>query len=250
MADDALARSFGAVAGVYESGRPGYPLEVAQWLVEPVASPMRTTRVVDLGAGTGKLTRVLREAGADVVAVDPDAAMLAELRVRVPGVPTFQGAAERMPLPDASVDAVVMAQAWHWVDPAEAAAEVGRVLRSSGVLGLVWNIREDAVAWVAALTAAMGGSHAEEMLATGDVRAGAPIGPWERRTWQWERTLTRETLLDMVASRSRVIAASVEERTAILDRVSDLFDAQCRREAGIQVVDLPYRTEAFRGIRA
>ena len=67
---------------------------------------------------------------------------------------------------------------------------------------------------------------------------------------RWERTLTRETLLDMVASRSRVIAASVEERTAILDRVSDLFDAQCRREAGTEVVDLPYRTEAFRGIRA
>lgn len=250
MTDDDLAQSFGAVAGVYESGRPGYPLEVAQWLLEPIASSTRTTRVVDLGAGTGKLTRVLRELGSDVVAVDPDAAMLTELRARVPGVPTFQGTAERMPLPDASVDAVVMAQAWHWVEPAAAASEIGRVLRPGGVLGLVWNIREDAVPWVAALTSAMGGSHAEEMLATGEIRAGSPIGPWEQRTWRWERTLTRATLLDMAASRSRVIAASVDERTAILDRVSDLFDAQCRREGDVEVVDLPYRTEAFRGIRA
>lgn len=174
MADDELARSFGAVAGVYESGRPGYPLETAQWVLEPIATPLRTARVVDLGAGTGKFTRVLRETGADVVAVDPDAAMLAELRVRVPGVPTFQGTAERMPLPDASVDAAVMAQAWHWVDPPSAAAEVGRVLRPGGALGLVWNIREESVEWVSALTTAMGGSHAEEMLAAGEVRAGAP----------------------------------------------------------------------------
>ncbi|MET2009962.1 class I SAM-dependent methyltransferase [Microbacterium chocolatum] len=249
MTDDDLARSFGAVAGVYESGRPGYPLEVAQWVLEPIATPLRTARVVDLGAGTGKFTRVLRETGADVVAVDPDAAMLAELRVRVPGVPTFQGTAERMPLPDASVDAVVMAQAWHWVDPPSAAAEAGRVLRPSGALGLVWNIREESVEWVSALTTAMGGSHAEEMLAAGEIRAGAPIGPWERRTWRWVRTLTRSALLDMAASRSRVIAASVEERTAILDRVSDLFDAQCRQDGDTEVVDLPYRTEAFRAVR-
>jgi ubiquinone/menaquinone biosynthesis C-methylase UbiE len=104
------------------------------------SSPLR---VADVGAGTGKLTRVVAGLGAEVVAIDPDAAMLAELAARVPDVPTFVGTGERIPLTDASADAVVFGQAWHWVDPDAASAEVGRVLRPGGVLGLIWNVRDE-----------------------------------------------------------------------------------------------------------
>src|SRR4051812_899072 len=163
-----MSTSFGSEAGTYEAGRPGYPTEPVVWMLEPVRDEGRALRVADVGAGTGKLTRVVSELGAEVVAIDPDPAMLAELRTHVHGVPTFAGSAERMPLPDASVDALLFGQAWHWVDVPAASAEAGRVLRSGGVLGLVWNIRDESVPWVRRLTEIMHGSHAEEMMAGGD----------------------------------------------------------------------------------
>lgn len=241
-----MATSFGAAAGAYEAGRPDYPLEAVQWLLAPVGP---APRVADVGAGTGKLTRTVVEAGAEVVAIDPDPEMLATLRTAVPGVPTFAGTAERMPVPAASVDAVLLGQAWHWVDPDAAATEVARVLRSGGVLGLVWNIRDESVPWVARLTAAMKGSHAEEMLAGDGVRVGAPFGTIERRTWTWTRTVDRASLTAMVASRSYIITAAPEDRARILDEVAALFDENLRMDDdGVEVVDLPYRTEAFRTV--
>lgn len=245
-----MSVSFGSVAGAYESGRPDYPREAVDWMLAPVRQHDRGLRVADVGAGTGKLTRTIVEAGADVVAIDPDSSMLAELRQHVHGVPTFVGTAERMPLPDASLDAVLLGQAWHWVDVAAASAESGRVLRAGGVLGLVWNIRDEAVPWIAELTRVMHGSHAETMLADGGAQVAAPIGPLEERTWQWTRTLGRGAFLDMVSSRSYIITATTEERVRILADVGDLFDAQRRRdETGAEVVDLPYVTRAYRGIR-
>ena len=251
MADrEEMALSFGSRATTYEVGRPDYPLEAVEWMLQPVHHPGRALRAADVGAGTGKLTRVVSGLGAEVVAIDPDAAMLAELRSHVPGVPTFVGSAERMPLPDASLDAVLFGQAWHWVDVAAASGEVGRVLRSGGVLGLVWNIRDEAVPWVARLTAVMQGSHAEEMLAGDGVQVVAPFDGLEERSWSWSRTLGRGPLLDMVSSRSYVITAGESERARILAAVGELFDAQRRvDETGAEVVDLPYRTRAYRGIR-
>jgi SAM-dependent methyltransferase len=175
--------------------------------------------------------------------------MLSALRDNVHGVPTFVGTAERMPLPDASVDALLLGQAWHWVDPDLGAVEASRVLRSGGVLGLVWNIRDDGEPWVRRLTQAMHASHAEQLIAGGGPRVGAPFGPLEKRTWSWTRRITRKELLDMVASRSYVITAPSEERARILAEVSGLFDAQRRIEGGAEVADIPYRTEAFRVTR-
>lgn len=245
-----MSTSFGGAAGAYESGRPDYPSETVAWLLEPARHDGRALRVADVGAGTGKLTRVALELGAEVVAIDPDPEMLAMLRSEVHGVPTFVGKAERMPLPPASVDALLYGQAWHWVDPDEAAVEAARVLRPGGVLGLVWNIRDDSVPWVARLTAAMHGSHAEEMLAGDGVRVGAPFGEVERRVWRWTRTMERAAFLDMVASRSYVITAAEADRTRILAAVEALFDENLQVDGrGREVVDIPYRTEAFRAIR-
>ncbi|RZI95400.1 MAG: class I SAM-dependent methyltransferase [Microbacterium sp.] len=240
-----LSLSFGRAAQTYEDGRPGYPAEAVAWLLQPLGE---RPRVADVGAGTGKLTRALVDAEAEVVAVDPDPAMLATLRERVPGVPTFTGAAERLPLPDASLDAVVVGQAWHWVEPVAGSAEVGRVLRPGGVLGLVWNIRDESVEWVSRLTEIMRGSHAETLLAAGDPPVAAPFSALEERTWRWERPVSRDTLHAMVASRSYVITAPAAEKERIRRESDALFDEI--GAVGDAEVSLPYLTHAYRATRA
>jgi SAM-dependent methyltransferase len=242
-----LSRSFGAVADVYESGRPGYPSEAVAWMLAPVRAEGRVLRVADGGAGTGKLARAAVEFGAQVVAVDPDAAMLAQLRERVHGVPTFVGSAERMPLPAASLDALLYGQAWHWVDPTAAAPEAARVLRAGGVLGLIWNIRDEREPWVRRLTAIMKGSHAEEMLAAGDPPVGRPFGDLERARWRWSQPMTRDALFAMARSRSHVITASAQERARIEDGLELLCDEI--GAVGDDTVELPYVTNAFRALR-
>ncbi len=243
---EARATSFGSAAGDYEASRPDYPFDAVAWMLEPLAHGAR--RIADVGAGTGKLTRVLVEApGAEVVAIDPDAAMLRTLRERVPGVPTFVGTAEALPLPDASVDAVVLGQAWHWVDPVAASAEIGRVLRPGGVLGLIWNLRDDHVAWVSRLTEVMHTSPASGMFEGDGPQVAAPFGGLETEAWEWVRPMTRAQLHLMADSRSYLITASEGVRESIhrdMDALFDDLDLQ-----GEATIDLPYVTRAFRVVR-
>ncbi len=241
-----LSRSFGRAAAVYEAGRPGYPEEAVRWLLEPVSRTARV-RVADVGAGTGKLTHTLLAVGAETVAVDPDPDMLRALHATLPAVPTFVGTAEELPLPTAALDAVVLGQAWHWVDPASASAESARVLRPGGVLGLVWNLRDESVPWVARLTSAMKGSHAETMLAGDGPDVRAPFGALVEKRWAWERPVTRETLTAMVNSRSYVITAEAVERARIEEETAALFDEI--GAVGDAEVNLPYITRAYRTVR-
>lgn len=242
---DEMATSFGTAAGAYEQGRPGYPAEAVAWLLE---SSGAHPRVADIGAGTGKLTRVVAAQGADVIAVDPDAAMLDALRAALPGVETLIGAAESLSLPDESVDAVVLGQAWHWVDPEAGSAEIGRVLKPGGVLGLVWNIRDESVPWVARLTGIMRGSNAENMLAAGPPPVATPFSNLEARQWRWTRPMTRATLTAMVHSRSYIITASPDERARITQEIAALFDEV--GAVGDRTIELPYVTLAFRTVKA
>lgn len=242
---DEMATSFGVAAGDYEQGRPGYPGEAVAWMLQP-AGPR--PRVADIGAGTGKLTRSVVATGASVIAVEPDAAMLEALRGTMPDVDTLIGTAEQMDLPDACVDAAVLGQAWHWVDPAAASAEIGRIVKPGGVLGLIWNIRDESVPWVARLTEIMKGSHAEQMLLDGPPRVTAPFGALERAEWRWSRPMTRAALTAMVRSRSYIITAGTAERARIEGDIAELFDQV--GAVGEATVDLPYVTHAFRAVRA
>ena len=241
--DEALAgRRFGAAADAYVAGRPDYPAAIVEWLIGSARD------VADVGAGTGKLTAALIGAGRDVVAVEPDAGMLAALAREVPAARGLQGTGEALPLPDASVDAVVYGQAWHWVDVPAASAEAARVLRSGGSIGLVWNVRDTTVDWVERLGEVIRGSAAERMIETDAVAVSAPFGPLERRDVRWTRPMTADQLVAMAASRSYVIALPPEERDDVLAGVRTLLAAH-PDTAGRDVVDLPYLTSAFRARR-
>jgi SAM-dependent methyltransferase len=233
------ASSFGAAAGVYERGRPPYPAEAIDWLLPPDAR-----RVLDLGAGTGKLTRQLHERRLDVVAVEPSAGMRDQLARALPEVTLLEGTAESIPLPDDSVDAVLVAQAWHWVNPARALPEVARVLAPGGRLGLVWNIRDEREEWVAQLGRTM---HRRGEDDDGDPKpaVGLPFSPLQRHDVEWGYHLSRAALVDLVASRSYVITLPEAQRTALLADVRELIDTHPDLAADAEIV-LPYVTWCYR----
>ena len=235
----AMAGSFGAAAAVYERSRPGYPAEALDWLLPPGAR-----RVVDLGAGTGKLTRLLHQRGLEVTAVEPSDGMREELERAVPSVRSLAGSAEALPLPDGAADAVVVAQAWHWVDPARAVPEVARVLTPGGRLGLVWNVRDERHDWVARLGDLLDGGGRPHDNSV-DPQVGAPFGPLETHTVEWSQATTPEGVVELAASRSYVILLPEGERRALLDRIRALF-AEHPDLAGRETVALPYLTRCFR----
>ncbi|MBG6239319.1 SAM-dependent methyltransferase [Mycetocola sp. CAN_C7] len=233
------ARSFGQAADVYAASRPGYPQDAVDWLV-----PSDARTVLDLGAGTGKLTTLLARSGREVIAVDPSADMLARLTASAPDVEVHVGTAESIPLPDASVDAVTVAQAWHWVDAARAVPEVARVLRPGGTLGLVWNTRDESVDWVAQLGEIMGGTAHYEM-ADDAPPVGSPFTPLESSTTRWLQPLAPAAVLDLVRSRSYFLVRTAGEQDATLAAVQDLLDSHPDL-AGRVTIELPYVTECFR----
>lgn len=141
----------------FHSLRPGYPEAIVDWVLN---YPSDRQRVLDLGAGTGKMSHALICRGHEVVAVEPSEGMRAEFARRQPNVEVLAGSASDIPLPDASVDAVVVAQAWHWVDEDAAGAEIARVLRPGGPVGIVWNVRDEKVDWIGQINQAVGRSDA------------------------------------------------------------------------------------------
>ncbi len=232
--------SFGAEAAAYERGRPSYPPEAIDWLL-----PAGVRDVLDLGAGTGKLTTRLVERGLDVIAVDPIAEMLELLSTSLPGTPALLGTAEEIPLPGDSVDAVLVAQAWHWFDPQRAIQEVSRVLRPGGRLGLVWNTRDERMGWVKDLGQIIG--HDDAHGHTADLPT--PFTDIERHQVEWTSYLTPQALIDLVASRSYCITSPERVRVRTLDRVRELL-ADHPALANVSGLALPYITVCIRATLA
>jgi SAM-dependent methyltransferase len=229
--------SFGSAAAAYERGRPSYPPEAIDWLL-----PGDARQVLDLGAGTGKLTTRLVERGLDVVAVDPIPEMLEVLRASLPETRALLGTAEDIPLPDNSVDAVLVAQAWHWVDAARAIPEVARVLRPGGRLGLVWNTRDERLGWVRNLGEIIGADGERDRF---DVALSVSFAEPERHQVEWTNYLTPQALIDLVSSRSYCITSPAEVRSTTLDRVRELLATHpaLANSAGLA---LPYVTVCIR----
>ena len=233
--------SFGAQAAAYERGRPSYPPEAIDWLL-----PDGAHDVLDLGAGTGKLTTRLVERGLDVVAVDPIPEMLEQLSNSLPDTPALLGTAEEIPLDDSSVDAVLVAQAWNWFDPQRAAAEIARVLRPGGQLGLVWNTRDERLGWVKELGQIIGPEHDPF---TSEVTLPELFGDTERHQVEWTNYLTPQALIDLVASRSYCITSPAEVRVRTLDRVRELLTTHPAL-AHSNGLALPYITVCIRATLA
>ncbi|HJP78446.1 MAG TPA: class I SAM-dependent methyltransferase [Pseudonocardiaceae bacterium] len=213
------ASSFGAAAIAYAEHRPDYAPAAARWALEPAPG----TRVLDLGAGTGKLTGTLLALGADVVAVEPDPAMLTELRRTLPAVRALPGNAEAIPLPDGSVDAVLAGNALHWFDMAVAGPEIARVLAPGGILAGLWNVLDDRVDWVAGL-ARVSGSAAigprDTLSSWRAATAGLHLpGTPEQAEFPHGQRRTADSLVATLATRAGMLVMPEPERQATLDRI-------------------------------
>jgi ubiquinone/menaquinone biosynthesis C-methylase UbiE len=231
------AHSFGGVADAYERGRPTYPAEAVTWLLgeQPLT-------VLELGAGTGKLTRVLTTLGHDVHATDPDEAMLAVLEEQLPGTRTAVASAEDIPLADGSVDAVIAAQAFHWFDLDRALPEIARVLRPQGQVCLLWNHRNEKIPWVRRLGALIGTQEQQEDPAQALIFSELFGFVEEHEVSHWQ-TIDRKTIQDLVLSRSNVAVLDADARAAKLAEVLAFYDDYGRGMDGMQ---LPYVTKCYR----
>lgn len=243
------ATGFDRVAAAYERSRPGYPTAALDHLVAEM--PLRRgSRLVDLAAGTGKLSRALLPTGATLVAVEPSRAMREEFARQLPGVEVVDGTAEAIPLPDGSADGVVVGQAFHWFDADRALVEIARVLRPGGGLGLLWNLRDDErSSFSRGLTAILD-----------PLDPGAPRGRSGRWKPAFERSeafdpprrtvfpnlqrLDRAAAVERALSVSFVARLDAAGRARVAAAVERLLDADPETRDGGRV-DLPYRTQVY-----
>lgn len=245
-------RGFEAEAETYDRARPTYPPDAVGWLTDNLGiRPGR--RVVDLAAGTGKLTEPLLASGADLAAVEPVNAMRAQLRRRLPRVPALAGVAEALPFATDSLDAVVVAQAFHWFDAKRALAELARVVRVGGRLGLIWNARDRSVAWVDEVWSVMdrveggapwreqGGGKASAERAGGAMESWSD---WATATFHHVQYCSHEDVVDRLRSVSHIAVLPPDRQEAVLGEVRSILrehqDTRWRQTVGV-----PYRVDAM-----
>ncbi len=246
---DVAQRGFDAGASAYARARPSYPPDAVAWLVDHCG--IRTgARVCDLAAGTGIFTRLLAPTGASLVAVEPVDGMREELERTLPGVPTLAATAEALPFTDASLDAVTVAQAFHWFDADRAFAELARVVRPGGHVGLIWNARERSPQWVDDLWSIM--DRVEKRAPWRDHERWSDSALGERRgfatlherTFRHEQVLSPDDVVARFASVSHVAVLPEAERNAVLHEIRELL-ATNPATAGRTELAIPYRVDAY-----
>jgi SAM-dependent methyltransferase len=249
----AAQQGFSRDAAIYSRGRPDYPIELLDWLRQTLhLAPGRSA--VDLGAGTGKFTQLLLRTGASVVAVEPLAAMRAQLLQNVPGVMALAASAQSMPLADSSVDVVVCAQAFHWFANPAALREIARVLRPGGKLGLVWNVRDESCGWVAAISRIVAPYQGDTPRFHG--------GEWRRLfpdelfSELQESVLSyqhvgsaRQVILDRMLSVSFIAALPDAERARVATQLEALIASEPQLKDRAEIA-FPYLTRAYCSTRA
>lgn len=266
------AGSFGGVASQYERYRPGPPIAAVDWLV-----PTHVGRVVDLGAGTGALTRLLIDRAEEVVAVEPDDRMRSVLTEEVPGVRAVMGRGESMPIPDSCADAVLASSSWHWMDPIPTLHEVGRVLVPGGILGAVWAgpdrdgpflVQARALladqsqggAEAAVVGEREGESHDSEFanLMTSDallptfsleIPLGVPFEPPEHQVFTWDVALNADELLGLLGTLSWIITMADDRRERVIAEAGRLLRELLGVEGEV-TVDVAFRADVWRSRRA
>ncbi|HXP18115.1 MAG TPA: methyltransferase domain-containing protein [Streptosporangiaceae bacterium] len=255
---EVATRGFSAQAQAYDRARPSYPPDAVVWLAGALGiRPGR--RIVDLAAGTGKFTALIADSGAELVAVEPVAAMRERLRRKLPGVPVVAGTAEALPFATGSADAVVVAQAFHWFDADRAMAELGRVVRGGGRLGLVWNARDRSVDWVDRVWAVMDrverdapwrdhrdgtGGPAAQRWSERDLAARDGWTPFTEATFCHVQDAAHEDVIDRIRSVSHVAVLPPASQAAVLDEIRAILreHPDTRDEP---ILRIPYRTDAM-----
>ncbi|MCU1459718.1 MAG: smtA [Actinomycetia bacterium] len=245
------AAGFDAQAEAYERARPSYPPDAVAWIVDGLRiGPGRT--VLDLAAGTGKLTRLLTPTGARVVAAEPVDGMLRALRTAVPGVDALASTAEALALRDATVDGVTVAQAFHWFEPEAALAEMHRVLRPEGRVALVWNGRDLSVRWIATIWGIFDREEATAPWRKNRDRAwldepftDSPwFGPLHKKTFRHVQRMKPAEVVDRVASVSHIAALPPEEHQRVRDEIAALL-AEHPETRGRDTLEFPYLVDAY-----
>jgi ubiquinone/menaquinone biosynthesis C-methylase UbiE len=245
---DAARQGFQAGADAYERGRPGYPAAAIEFLQQTLNISSATT-VVDLAAGTGKFTRQLADLGCQIVAIEPVEGMRQKFQVLLPNIPILDGTAESMPLDAGSVDVVTVAQAFHWFQGEAAIAEIHRVLKPGGYLGILWNVRDESVDWVAQISEIITPYEGDApRYRTGHWRTAFEqtnlFTPLETQVFSYVHQYDLDAAIDRVASISFIAALDAQTQQTVLQQVRELLERHpqtCDRP----IIEHPYRTEVF-----
>ncbi|CAI1134573.1 class I SAM-dependent methyltransferase [Serratia proteamaculans] len=244
----AAAEGYQANADRYVKGRPDYPPEITTWLRDTIGLHAGMT-VIDLGAGTGKFTPRLLETGAQVIAVEPVAQMLEKLSAVLPQVKTLAGTAESIPLPDESVNAVVCAQSFHWFATARALAEIQRILKPGGKLGLVWNMRDARVSWVRKLNQIVDRHEGDApRFYTGEWRKLFPFKGLDALQEQvfmlGHQGAVEDVIFNRVRSTSFIAALPPQQQEQVIEQIRQLVAEEGELQDKDSVT-VPYQTKAY-----
>jgi SAM-dependent methyltransferase len=247
------ASSFGGAASLYERFRPGPPTAAVDWLM-----PSHVATVVDLGAGTGALTRLLVDRADDVVAVEPDERMREVLTAEVPGVQAVDGKGESMPIPDESVNAVLASSSWHWMDPIPALHEVARVLVPGGTFGALWAGPDPDGPFITQARELLsnqqrkGASDADNIMGDGErpwskleIPSGVPFDQAEQKTFKWDVALTADDLIGLLGTFSWFLTMDDDARERVFTEARRLLRDLMGVEGDV-TVDVLFRCVAYR----